>query len=254
MKQLFEVIRRAGPLTFLPAVIVTVVIGTSQTSAQEKQTGKQAQQKNQAEIVAIEVWDYRNLDTGWSAEQIMDAKVTGAKGDEIGSIENLLIDEKGKVVAVIAEVGGFWDIGDTHVAVPWNKVELKNNEEIVLPVTEDNVEDYSLFAEEYFSRFDVGKITTVEDDVVTGPNIWKATSLLNDYALLENNEGYGYVDDLVFNDKGQLESIIVNVASRDFGYGFHSYPWYGYGYGGYAWNPGLDYYVIPYTEEELADL
>lgn len=195
---------------------------------------------------------YEDPGADWSAEEIMDTEVFDAEGEEIGSVENLLINKKGRVVAVVAQVGGLWDIGDIHVAVPWDEVQMEDKN-IILPITEDNVGDYSLFTEEYFTRHDVGEITTVDDDLTTGPNIWKATSLLDDYAVLENNVGYGYVDDLIFNDNGQLDSVLVNVANPDYGYGYYTYPWYGYGYGSYAWHPGLDYYVLPY-DDELADL
>lgn len=45
---------------------------------------------------------------------------------------------------MVAEVGGFWDIGDTHVAVPWAQVDVQSYDRIVVPVTEETVDDYQL--------------------------------------------------------------------------------------------------------------
>lgn len=233
---------------FMSAAVAAVTLSSSHlASAQNTDTGPLK------DVVALGDWDYTQLGNKWSAEEIIDTEVFGVGGDEIGSVENLLINSKGKVVAVIAEVGGFLDIGDTHVAVPWKEVVIKN-QGITLPITEDNVEDYSLFKEQFFSRHDVGEITTVEEDLDTGPDIWKATSLLNDYAVLEGNVGYGYVDDLIFNENAELESVVISAATPDYGYGYYAYPWYGYGYGAYAWDPDLDHYVLPYSADEIAAL
>lgn len=182
-----------------------------------------------------------------TAGELLDMEVVGKKGEDIGSVENLLINQQGQIVAIIAEVGGFLDIGDTHVAVPWNEISI-GNDKVQAPITENNASEYSIFKEEYFSKMDVGQKVTVEDDLATGPQIWKATDLINDYVVLENNVGYGYVTDLTFNSQGNLQSVIVNSANPDFGYGYYAYPWYGYGAG---WAPSLSYYALPYNERDL---
>ncbi len=37
---------------------------------------------------------------------------------QIGEIEDVVLDESGQMVGIVAEVGGFLDIGDKHVMVP----------------------------------------------------------------------------------------------------------------------------------------
>lgn len=225
------------------AIIASALVASSSVLAQ---TQNSTASPDPDDIVAFDDWDSSDLETGWSAEEIMDTEVFGANGEEIGSVENLLIDPDGGVVAVIAQVGGFWDIGDTHIAVPWEEAELRN-EDVHIPVTEDNVGDYSLFKEGYYTQFDEGEITTVEDDLQTGSGLWKATSLLDDYVLLEDSVRYGYIDDIIFSDGGQLETMVVTAANPTYGYGHYGYPWYGYE----AWHPGLDYYNVPITVEEI---
>ena len=44
--------------------------------------------------------------------------------DEIGSIEDVILDQSGQMVGVVAEVGGFLDIGDHHVMLPVEDVRL----------------------------------------------------------------------------------------------------------------------------------
>jgi uncharacterized protein YrrD len=64
---------------------------------------------------------------------------------EIGAIEDLVLSRSGKLSGVVAEVGGFLDIGDKHVLLPINDVKLVPSEDmtysIVTRFTEDDLED-----------------------------------------------------------------------------------------------------------------
>ena len=43
---------------------------------------------------------------------------------QIGEIEDVILDAQGQLVGIVAEVGGFLDIGDKHVMVPVQDVRL----------------------------------------------------------------------------------------------------------------------------------
>lgn len=214
----------------------------------------------EAEVLPLAQWAYDPVYAGgWSAEAMLDAEVYGPTGEEIGEMENIVVGPDGMIQAIIIEVGGFWDIGDTHVAVPWDQVEIAPRlERVVVPVTEESVEDYGLYGEgglygdqTYFTAEDVDQAQVVDDDLVTGPRLWKVSELLDDNVVLEGGVGYGYVRDMIFDEAGSVEAVVVNP---DVGYGVagpYAYPFYGYGYG---WRPGLDYYGLPYGREDLADL
>ena len=199
-------------------------------------------------------WEYEELyRSGWRAGQLIGANVIGQSGEEIGNVENIMIGPDGKVLSIIAEIGGFLDIGDTHVNVPWNEVRFTSGTESVkVPLTEENLDQYSLFGdEEQLGRGAASRIHRL-DDPATGPRVWRATELTGDYVRLQGGEAYGYVDDLIFNRDGTLRAVSV---TRDVGYGEagpYAYPYYGYGYG--AFDPGLDYYGLPYAEGEVAEV
>ena len=204
-----------------------------------------------ADVIPLEAWNYDELYAGWSADAVLDTRVTGTHGTEIGEVENLLIDGTGQIVALIAEVGGLWEIGDTHVAIPWDEVS-RSDDAVQIPITEETISDYSLFKEDFFSKVDEGDIDGVTEDVRTGPRIWKATELLDDYMVIEAGEPYGYVTDLVFDDSGNLRSVVASASNAELGdAGVYAYPWYGYDYG---WRPELDRYSVPYTTEQIAGL
>jgi putative membrane protein len=57
------------------------------------------------------------------AEDVIGAKVVNNKGDKIGSIEDLVIDND-KVQYAVVSVGGFFGIGAKHVAVPIDQLKL----------------------------------------------------------------------------------------------------------------------------------
>lgn len=229
---------------------------TAQDQAQQTEQDQTQRRTAERELEnSLEDWDYQPLyEDGWQADAFLDNDVFGEAGEEIGTVENFLLDRQGQIVAVVAEVGGFLDISDTHVAVPWSEVDLRNGD-VHTPLSDENAEDYSLFADEFFTQVDVGDLQRVEDELTTGFDIWKVTNLLDDYAVLESGLGYGYVDDLIFDRQGQLQSVVVS-ASGEYGEpGSYAFPWYGYGYDGYAWAPGLDYYTLPFDDaDEFADL
>lgn len=54
----------------------------------------------------------------WQADGI------GADWNEIGEIEDIVLDRNGQMVGVVAEIGGFLDIGDKHVLIPMSDVRL----------------------------------------------------------------------------------------------------------------------------------
>lgn len=60
------------------------------------------------------------------AETIKGMDVRNFQGEDIGEIEDLLVDaESGKIRYAAISVGGFLGIGDKLIAVPWNRFELR---------------------------------------------------------------------------------------------------------------------------------
>ncbi|MBJ6126816.1 PRC-barrel domain-containing protein [Microvirga splendida] len=189
---------------------------------------------------------------GWSAERLMDnADVIGANGEEIGSIENIIVGQQGRILGIVAEVGGFWDIGDTHVFVPWDQVRVSANlERVAVPITEDNADDYAYAANDVLTRFGANRTQVVDDDLETGATIWKATDVIDDYAYLNDRRAYGYVNDLIFSADGNLRAVIVNVGSA-WGGGYRAMPFTGYGAN---WNPGTSDLYLGYGQADVAEL
>ncbi|MEA2117813.1 PRC-barrel domain-containing protein [Halovibrio sp. HP20-50] len=203
-------------------------------------------------ISPLSDWNYEEIyeQGGIRADNLMGAEVFGENEEEIGNVANALITQNNTISAIIAEVGGFWDIGDTHVLVPWDEVEL-HEDGVSVPVTEENVEDYGLFAsDEYITQEDLSQPQRVEEGIEAGEGGWKLTELLNDYATVGGGVGYGYINNILFSREGEVQAVIV-ATGAGFGSGTYAYPFYGYGYG---WSPGQTSYPLQYNENEVGEM
>jgi sporulation protein YlmC with PRC-barrel domain len=239
-----------GRLVDIIAVVAVPMTTTSGTGTSAAAAGT----ASDIEVVSSTDWNYDELYAdGWRGEELIDTAVYGPTGEEIGEVENVIIGPDNKILSVIAEVGGVWDIGDTHVNVPWNEVKTEAGREgVTIPVTQETVEDYSLFPDEVISAQEARTETeAVDDDLTLGPRAWKLTALINDYVGLADTPGYGYVDDVIFNKEGELKAVVVQPDVTWGAPGYYAYPYYGWGYG---WDPTLDYYEVPYSRDEVAGL
>ena len=70
----------------------------------------------------------RQAPSDWTAEALIGRTVENANGDNLGEINNVIINEKGDVVAVVIGVGGFLGIGEKNVGVPFNELDFKTAE------------------------------------------------------------------------------------------------------------------------------
>lgn len=231
MKLAFTTISLAAMLASAPAL--------AQTQETESGSG----------VDILTNWSYDPLyQEGRSVNDIIySADLYGPNGDNIGSIENIIFSDDGTAEALIAEVGGFWDIGDTHVSIPWDQVELGASGGVSVPITEDSVADYSGIYEGYLTMSDTDGRTVVDDDLETGPSVFKATDLIGDYATLSDRTPYGYVNDVLIDANGDISAVVVEANA----YGTPGY--YAYPYGGYTTpaERNSPYYGMPYDSNQI---
>jgi putative membrane protein len=81
------------------------------------------------------------------AEDVIGAKVVNNKGDKIGKIEDLVIDND-KVQYAVVSVGGFLGIGARHVVVPIDQLKLGKDQAYLLSAsTEDQLKQMPEYKE-----------------------------------------------------------------------------------------------------------
>lgn len=64
----------------------------------------------------------------WSAEKLMDTSIRSPEGDELGEIEDLLVDDNGKIVSVVVETDSFLGMGGKRVLLPFEDLELTRDD------------------------------------------------------------------------------------------------------------------------------
>lgn len=211
-------------------------------------------------VVALPDWHPDiTRDNAMSAEELIGMDVYGAGGEDIGEVENIIVGSDGRVLSLVAEVGGLWDIGDTHTNVPWSKVKIDaTTKRITLPITEDTVGDYSYLKDDVVTSLSAAtRIGQVSGDgvggVQTGPAAWRITDLIGDTVRLKDGSGYanyGSVDDVVIQD-GKVSAVVVRPGYGMGKNGLYAVPFTGYGA---YWNPTLTTYDLPYARNDVASL
>jgi hypothetical protein len=74
-----------------------------------------------------------------SVDRIEDMDLYAPGGDEIGEVEEVLVDATGKPMAVAAEVGGFLGIGDKTVTIGLDQIRL-DGERLVTGMSKEQIE------------------------------------------------------------------------------------------------------------------
>ncbi|KZD03392.1 hypothetical protein AUP43_13050 [Oceanibaculum pacificum] len=69
--------------------------------------------------------------TEWSADRLIGADVTNNNDENVGEIEDVVLNESGQVKYVVVSVGGFLGMGDKHVAMNWSDVKANRAENTV---------------------------------------------------------------------------------------------------------------------------
>ncbi|MEX0740933.1 MAG: PRC-barrel domain-containing protein [Pseudohongiella sp.] len=61
---------------------------------------------------------------GMHISNLMEAEVKTSNDEEVGSVNDLIVDEDGQIVAIVIGVGGFLGMGEKDVAIGWDDVTM----------------------------------------------------------------------------------------------------------------------------------
>lgn len=118
-------------------------------------------------------------------------------------------------------------------------------------MTEETVDDYDVFGdywddEQVITEANADATQAVDDVLVAGPEIFKATDLIGDYAYLMDGIRYGYVADIIVQD-GAISAVVTDAGT----YGRRGYYAYPYAYRADMMSPRYD---LPYDEAEVGTI
>ena len=89
------------------------------------------------------------LDGEISANDLINKSVKNAANENVGDINDVRIDNSGKVAAVIVGVGGFLGLGEKDVALTFDQIKLARDSDGNLVVTADVTKESLEAAPEY---------------------------------------------------------------------------------------------------------
>ena len=88
----------------------------------------------------------------WRSSKLVGASVYGPDNKSIGSIDDLIVDEKGAIKAAVIGVGGFLGVGQKDVAVPFEALQIQRKQnsssidKITVSYTKDQLTNAPKFA------------------------------------------------------------------------------------------------------------
>lgn len=159
---------------------------------------------------------------GLSARELIDAPVRGEEGERIGDVKDIVVDKNGNIARLIVEVGGFFELADQHIGVPWKDLTFGEDMQFVqVPLKDVESGTYAL-----------GGRVPQGENVPIALTSWRVNELIGDYAALEGAPRHGIVTDVIFNSRGQLQAVLVDRLGQR---GLWAYPYAGYDPGAYAY-------------------
>ena len=120
----------------LMAILLLAAPAVAQTSndarggeamAQSKPTAPGTQAGTSTPAATGETWYGR-----FSADELIGKNVVNAKGDNVGEIEDVVVDPSSKAMYAVVSVGGFLGIGDKDVAMSFDQLRLGADDAILI--------------------------------------------------------------------------------------------------------------------------
>lgn len=213
------------PRLFLWAGALAAVSATSIT-AQEKQVIPQIQP-----VVPLKP---EALYQGWRSAKLIGQDVFSKDGNTLGSVRNIIIDDNGRIQAVIVHATNEETRQDFAYRIPWHSIERRKiPARVVADVSDPRQPAHGMFS---------------DDDTVDKKDEFRLTEILGEYARLQTGLAYGLVTDVVFTDQGGMLAVLVTRDARGGGGTF------AFGFPGTTgrWSPRLSYYGLPYITPEDA--
>jgi sporulation protein YlmC with PRC-barrel domain len=218
---------------------------------------------------------FANAQQGWvTASSLLDYDLTNLNGENMGEIEDLLLNmQSGQVRYATIEYGGVLDIGDREIAVPLNALNWNSAGQLGMMVDEQQLANYPELGEGWADASDPtwddevfnfwneqGVEQAMNDEDAGGVTVW-ASDIVNT-GIQDLGFGGGMLNDLLIDpqqgrvqyavvryEPGLLENELVAVP-------IDALNWQNVQNGEVAWADGIDQGVIeqapPFAPDALS--
>jgi len=130
---IMTMLQRSMTATAVAALLLAPALAQTQTSGDAAKPGFVAEQSK---------------DQWLASRNLIGSKVVGPANETVGSINDLLVDHDGTILAAVVGVGGFLHIGEKNVAVPFKSLEMTragDSEKIAMRFTKDELQQAPAF-------------------------------------------------------------------------------------------------------------
>jgi sporulation protein YlmC with PRC-barrel domain len=171
---------------------------------------------------------------GLRVTQVIDAVVKNDRGEEVGEVDDLIVNRNGKIKQVVLSVGSFLGDGERMVAIPFRSLQITERGNIIYRVTKEQLEKYPKFnyreetsTEYYYPPSPSYRLPSnpLQEKTKAKYSPWeweyfperlRASAILNRTAWNIKGEELGDIDDLLINREGKVEEIILAVGGFKF--------------------------------------
>lgn len=117
----------------------TGATGTTGTTNSTDATSGQSATTGQATTTAGNYYTYQQGDM--RASRLIGTSVMNSAGESIGDINEIVLQQDGKVAAVVVGVGGFLGMGEREVAIPFSSLKMAADANGTSTITVDATRD-----------------------------------------------------------------------------------------------------------------
>lgn len=121
---------QAQTQTDTPAQAEKPAMDAAKSAEQAKEDAEKA--KAEAEKAAMDSGNFiaAQQETDWLSSDLVGQPVLNAQGEALGDVNNVILNQDGKVVALVVGVGGFLGIGQKEVAIRYDTLEFKQQSDV----------------------------------------------------------------------------------------------------------------------------
>lgn len=142
------------------------------------------------------------IDARATADGMLDTPVNNAAGERVGTLKDIILDDKGEAVLAVVSDAEFIDLGAKEAAFDYALVARRDKGgDVVMPLTEETINSATAFSYDMNTANDA-KIRTIP------ANGYSVEKLLGADILGPNNETVGSVDNIIFRE-GRADTVIV---------------------------------------------
>lgn len=124
--------------------------GQQQNQASQSQGAREPASGAVTAVVVAVPAEFRSL----RAQELIGKDIYGARNEEIGEIEDIVINRNGRVMAALVDVGGFLGIGGRRVAIPMSELARQGDRIVATTMTKDRVERLEAYNQNEWTPFD----------------------------------------------------------------------------------------------------